>query len=48
MTWHDLFADGEVLGALVTVGFIVGSLFLAPHLEKWWEKRKTPRSTQGE
>ena len=48
MNWHDLFDDGEVLGAFVTVAFIVGSLFLAPYLEKWWEKRKTPTSSQGE
>lgn len=48
MTWHDLFADGEVLGAFVTVALILIPAFLAPHLEKWWANRKAPTSDQGE
>lgn len=40
MTMNDLFADGEVLGAVVTAALIIGPMFIGLWLEKRAEKRR--------
>lgn len=35
MTLHDIFADGEVLGAVVTGFIIVGPMLAVVAWEKW-------------
>ena len=47
MTLHDLFADGEVLGALVTGLLIVGPMLLVVAWEKWRGKGTPPPRTRG-
>lgn len=44
MTLHDLFGDGEVLGALATCLLIVGPMLLI----KWWDDRKAPKDQEGQ